>query len=186
LLPAAAGCLVALAMMNAVSDVAAWDRYSRDEQALVVEVVRRLPAVRSDTFIAIVEGRNARFEHKYYVWFYQNALRLVYGDRSIHVTLCFRDVRPRERERPSCEFREDGVHVRNPIGLAQAVWSYDRTILLARRPGGRMEVLTRVPGLSSPPPDYAPQALFDDVVPPPDRLRSYLKYAPALIGSQPL
>jgi hypothetical protein len=42
-----------------------------------------------------------------------------------------------------------------------------------------MEVLTRVPGLSSPPPDYAPQALFDDVVTPPDRLRSYLKYAPA-------
>jgi hypothetical protein len=73
------------------------------------------------------------------------------------------------------------LHVRNPIGLAQAIWSYDRTILLARRPGGRMEVLPRVPGLSSPPPDYAPQALFDDVVPPPDRLRSYLKYAPALM-----
>ena len=74
LLPADAGGLAALAMMNAVSDIAAWDRYSRDEQALVVEVVRRLPALRGDTFIAILEGRNSRFEHKY--------LRLVLPERA--------------------------------------------------------------------------------------------------------
>jgi len=171
--------IIGLAMMYALTDLAAWDRYSRDEQALAVKIATRLPAVRSGTMIAVMETKDARFEHKYYVWFYQNALRLIYGDPGVHVTLCYRNVHPKDVERPTCEFTPGGVSVRNTYGLAKAIWPYDQTIVLMLQAGGGVKVLRRIPGRPAWSAAYAPEALFDPMAPLPRRLFTYLKYAPA-------
>ena len=131
--------------------------------------------------ILVVETKEGRFKHHFPVSSYQSAMRLIYRDKRIHVRLCYRNVKPWERERPSCEFTSEAIEIRNSAGLAREEWPYSRAIILRHEQGGELTLATSIPGPAPESDAYHPEFLFTDKGPVPGRVFTLLKYGRELV-----
>jgi hypothetical protein len=182
LLPVLGGGLVGLAMANSHADLKAWDLQSRDEQQLIVEIARQLHAVKSDTLIVVLETEPVRFARRFYVWFYQDALRLVYENKRIHATLCYVELPAHDKDSPLCSFTEEGLRLLRPMSMEREVWPYSQMVALELQPDGRLRPLERLPGGYGQG-SYVPQALYSSRGPMPPKVFNYLKYARELVAA---